>query len=66
MATLKLDPKEVTALMRALLRSLEKTPYTEQRMHKALYEKLAAAYAGGLPKKLRGAVGRAIDVLIGR
>jgi len=66
MANLKLEPKEVTALMRSLLRSLEKTPTSEQHIHMKVYEKLAAAYAGGLPKKLRGAVGRAIDVIIGR
>lgn len=66
MPNLKLEPKEVTLMMRALLRSLEHTPTSERPIHRRVYEKLSAAYASGLPKKLIRDVGRAIDAMIGR
>lgn len=66
MPNLKLEKKEVVVLMRSLLRSLEKTPTSERVAHERVYEKLSAAFISGLPKKLTGAIGRAIDVLIGR
>lgn len=66
MPDLKLSPKEVTALMRALLRSLENTPESERPAHARIYEKLSAAHVTGLPRKLTRAVGQAIDAVIGR
>lgn len=62
---MNLTHSEVAALMRSLLRSLEKTPERERKDHEALYQKLNAEFVRTLPKRLVRAVSRAMDHAIG-
>lgn len=63
---MKLDRREVTLLMRSLLRSLPDTPAREQAAHKALYERLSEEAVRLTPRRIVMAVGRALDRMIGR
>jgi hypothetical protein len=63
---MNLTRREVSVLMRSLLRSLESTPEREQAEHKAIYEKLSAESVRLLPAGLLKRVGRALDHAIGR
>lgn len=59
----ELDRKEIAGLMRALLRSLEKTPEKERKQHEELYSKISALHAEalgpGVWRKLRRKIGEA-------
>ena len=58
--------REVSVLMRSLLRSLEGTPERERAEHKAIYDRLSAESVRLLPPGLMKRVGRAMDHAIGR
>lgn len=58
--------QQITAVMRSLSRSLEKTPWKERDLHSELWDKFAQWHAETTPPKDLRALGRALDRSIGR
>lgn len=61
-----LTHEESVGLMRALMRSLEKTPERERELHKALFDKVSQHAVETLPPGVAARVARAMDHAIGR
>jgi len=66
MKTMKLNRKEVVCLMRALLRSLEKTPDKEKALHEQMYSLLSRVSVELMGPRKVARIGRAMDRAIGR